>query len=88
MIKVRKSQLKHLPKPLQKFYDDFPVITNKGDLYLCPKTFNLLTVAWYINESKVNPNVVCDRSYNFFAKREIKTGEELTADYSTYNEFR
>lgn len=88
MVKVWKYRLKRLPAPLRKLYDDFPVVSNKGSLYLCPKSFNLLTVAWYINQSKSDPNVVCDRHYNFFAKRDIKAREELTADYSTYNEFR
>ena len=84
---IDKARLKRLPKEIRKLYEDFPAITHKGTRYGCPKSFNLLTVAWYINESKT-PNVVCDRKYNFYAKRNIKSGEELTVDYSTYNEFR
>jgi SET domain-containing protein len=47
---------------------------------------NPLTVAWYLNHSKT-PNVGCDKDYIFSALRDIKEGEELTADYHTYNEF-
>lgn len=87
MIRVAKRSLKNLPNQLRKLYDDFPAIINGGKLYLCPKSFNLLTVAWYINESKTNPNVICDASYDFFALRDIRAGEELSVDYDTYNDF-
>jgi hypothetical protein len=45
-----------------------------------------MTVAWYLNHSKT-PNVGCDQDYTFFALRNIRNGEELTADYHTYNQF-
>ena len=80
------EQLKKLPKEVRRLYDDFCIIKDGGALYGCPRSFNNLTVSWYLNESK-KPNVGCDKNYNFYALRDIKTGEELTADYSTYNEF-
>jgi hypothetical protein len=83
MVWIDKSKLKSIPKELKKLYIDFCV--KVGNKYGCPKNFNQLTIAWYLNNSK-NPNVVCDKNYNFFAKRNIKKGEELTADYSTYSE--
>ena len=83
---LRRTQLKSLPKTIRRLYDDFCIIKGGGALYGCPKSFNNLTVSWYLNESKT-PNVGCDKNYNFYALRDIKTGEELTADYSTYNEF-
>jgi len=44
-----------------------------------------LTPAWYLNDSQTGPNVYCDAHYDFFAMRDIKEGEELKADYSTYS---
>ena len=87
MTKVLSSKLRGIPRLVKQLYDDFPVVKDGGRVLLCPRSFNLLTVAWYINESRTNPNVHCDPYYNFFASRDIKVGEELTADYSTYNEF-
>lgn len=79
-------KLDTLPKEVRKLYEQFCLIKDKGENYGCPKNFNLMTVAWYLNHSK-HPNVGCDEDYSFFALRDIKAGEELTADYQTYNEF-
>jgi SET domain-containing protein len=46
----------------------------------------MLTVGWYLNQSKENPNVLCTDDYDFIALRDIKKGEELAVDYSTYSE--
>ncbi len=86
MIIVRSIQLKNLRKPIKKLYRDFPVIQDNGRALLCPKSFNQLTIAWYLNHSKKEANVVCNRNYNFFAKRNISAGEELAVDYTTYSE--
>jgi hypothetical protein len=83
MIWVDKTKLKNIPKDVKKLYIDFCV--KDGNKYGCPSNFNQLTMAWYLNNSN-NPNIGCDRNYNFFAKRNIRKGEELTADYSTYSE--
>jgi len=71
------------PPKIKKLYNDFCVV--KGDKYGCPNNFNNLTVAWYLNNSK-KPNVRCDKNYDFFASRNIKSGEELTVDYSAYSD--
>ncbi len=76
-----------LPKKnmaLRKLYDDFSII--KGDYYGCPVSFNRLTPAWFMNESK-NPNTICDENYDFYSLRNIKTGEELTIDYATFSDY-
>ena len=78
--------LGELNERTRKLYEDFCIIRNQGRLYGCPSNFNLITPAWYLNHSK-NPNVRCDKEFRFFAARDIKPGEELTADYETYNEF-
>jgi hypothetical protein len=72
---------------LRKLYEDFAVV--RAGRYGCPPSFNRLTMAWFLNEPKTGdrPNVGCDaQSYDFFALRNIKTGEELTVDYSKYSE--
>lgn len=81
---VRKSDVEKENSEIKKLYHDFCVL--KGDLYYCPDNFNNLTVAWYLNDSKENPNVRCDEDYDFYALRDIKKGEELTVDYSTYSD--
>jgi hypothetical protein len=71
---------------IRRLYDDFCI--QHKEKYGCPNGFNNLTVAWYINEPLAGqePNVVCDGDYDFFAARDIRAGEELTIDYSTYND--
>jgi SET domain-containing protein len=78
--------LDEMPQEIRQLYDQFCLIKNKGETYGCPKSFNLMTIAWYLNHSKT-PNVGCDQDYAFYALRDIKKGEELAADYQTYNEF-
>ena len=85
MLWVEEALLPKGPKEIRRLYADFPVIN--GGRYGCPPTFNRLTVAWYLNEPKKGdrPNVGCTDSYDFYALRNIKPGEELTVDYSTYS---
>jgi SET domain-containing protein len=85
MLWVDKNDIKNIEPELKQLYDDFCVI--KGDKYVCPKSFNCLTVGWYINESKDSPNVQCTEEYDFEATRDIKKGEELLANYSLYSEY-
>jgi SET domain-containing protein len=82
---VNKKSLASLAKPLRKLYDDFAVIKDDGKKYGCPRNFNLLTLAWYLSESK-DPNVECGKNNRFFALRDIKAGEELTVNHATYSE--
>lgn len=83
IVWVDKKDTGNLPPPLREFYDDFCIV--KGDMYGCPKNFDKLTIAWYLNSSD-KPNVVADENYRFYALRDIKAGEELTADYTTYSD--
>ena len=71
---------------IKRLYDDF-CVRHKGKLG-CPKGFNNLTVAWYLNEPLVGhePNVICRGDYEFLASRDVLAGEELTVDYSTYSD--
>lgn len=82
MVWVESGVVGALPAQLRKLYDDFAVIHDHR--YGCPRSFNKLTIAWYLNSSK-NPNVASDADYKFYAVRDIAQGEELTADYDTYS---
>ena len=82
---VKRKNLKSLSKEVRRLYEDFCI--KKGDFYGCPKSFNHLTPAWYLNHSD-KPNLGCDKSYNFFALKKIKKGEELTVDYKTYSDVK
>jgi len=85
LVWIESDKLINLPDKLKKLYDDFCIIKDNGKLYGCPENFNQLTAAWYLNCSDT-PNVVIDESYNFYAKFDIKEGEELTVDYNTFSE--
>jgi hypothetical protein len=83
LIELDPGVIQTVDEELQKLYRDFCVFKN-GKMY-CPTNFNALTVGWYLNHSK-NPNVRCDHNFSFYAARNIKKDEELTADYSTYSD--
>lgn len=83
LVWIEAKKVQRLPKELRRLYEDFGI--KKGRKYGCPRSFNALTPAWYLNHSK-HPNVRCDSNYDFYALRNIKAGEELTVDYSTYSE--
>lgn len=84
MVWVEESELKQLPLAIKKLYEDFGVF--KNGRYGCPRSFNQLTPAWYVNDNSEDPNLHCDENYDFIAVRGIIQGEELTIDYSTYSE--
>jgi len=85
---IQKRQLDRLPREIRRLYEDFAIIRDNGEAYGCPKSFNRLTPAWFLNEPKrgKKPNVGCRRDYTFYALRDIRSGEELTVDYRTYSE--
>ncbi len=83
MLWVPLARAARLPAMTRALYEDFCV--RKGGKYGCPRNFNLMTAAWYLNHSD-NPNVEADTDYQFFAKRRIRGGEELTAVYRQYSD--
>jgi hypothetical protein len=83
MAWIDKSVADALPGSLREMYEDFPVLRNGK--YGCPPHFNRMTIAWYVNSSKT-PNLKCDADYRFYASRDIKADEELTADYDEYSD--
>jgi SET domain-containing protein len=83
MVWVEQGKVKRLPKEVRRLYEDFSVL--KEGRFGCPRNFNRLTMSWYLNESD-RPNVRCVEGYDFEALTNIKQGEELTVDYSTYSD--
>lgn len=91
---VRWIEASDLPrnKALREFYQRFAIVKNekngKPKRYGCPRNLHRLTMSWYINDPKrgEKPNVICDENYNFRSARDIKEGEELTVDSTTYSD--
>jgi len=83
IVWLDEKQIMHLPGNLRQMYEDFCII--KDGQYGCPRNFNNLTMAWYLNDS-LNPNVMVDENYNMWAIRDIVDGEELTIDSSRFSE--
>ncbi len=82
---INASELVGISENQKKFYEDFCIIKDGGNLYGCPPNFNQLTMAWYMNHSG-SPNVEVDEDYNFRTKVKINNGEELTIDYNSFSE--
>lgn len=92
MIPIDRDVISDIEPERKELYDDFCVIT--PEKYLSPKSFNCLTVSWYVNEPnaddpKESPNVRCTGhpDYHFIAIKDIKRDDELLVDYSTYSEY-
>jgi hypothetical protein len=86
---VSERSLPKRPKEVRRLYEDFAVRKLKYGRYGCPSSFNRLTVSWYLNEAKTGtpPNVRGDPdTYDFFALRDIRPGEELVVKYSDYSD--
>jgi SET domain-containing protein len=84
----RSRELRRVSREIKRLYKDFCIIRDHGKSYGCPKSFNQLTPAWFLNEPEAGkkPNVRADRGYNFYAIEDIQPGDELTVEYRTYSE--
>jgi SET domain-containing protein len=78
---VRWDVVRRLPRHLRQLYVDFGMLWD--DSFGVPRTFNMLSVGWYLNHSE-RPNVVAGDDGRFRTLRRIRKGEELTADYRTF----
>lgn len=77
------KKVKKLEPSLRRLYEDFCVQEN--GYYGAPASFNNLSIGWFINHNTKNPNLHCNRAYEFVSNRKITTGEELTVNYLTFN---
>jgi hypothetical protein len=68
------------------FYRDFGI--SRGDRIGCPVNFHNLTPGWYLNEPAPggSANVRVDADLNFYARRTISAGEELTVRYQEFSD--
>jgi SET domain-containing protein len=78
MLWVRAAATNGLEKEVKDLYRDFCVL--RDGKYGCPRNFNVMTPAWYINHSD-EPNLAADPNFDFYTIRRIKKGEELTLRY-------
>lgn len=66
-----------LPGPAE-VRENFAVRYDDG-AYL-PRDLNRISVGWYLNDGR-DPNLDHDADYIYFARRDIRAGEELLIDY-------
>lgn len=71
---------KDIPEELQGF-----CLNHESGKLLCPRYFNRMDIGNYINHSK-DANMIYEKSKGYFAKRDIKAGEELFANYNELSE--
>ena len=81
VVWVSRAVVSRMPRHLRQLYEDFGMLW--CDRLGVPRTFNMLSVGWYLNHSD-HPNVEADDDGRFHTLRRIKAGEELTADYRTF----
>lgn len=58
---------------------------DRGEQLICPVDFGQMHVGWYLNHSR-NANTYPDSDYKWYAKHDIKAGDEITIDYNLLEE--
>ncbi len=85
------KELKNLDPAINKLVHDLCAMED-GKMWLPDFSLNGVDISFFINNSSENPNLeVVDSDetngdYMYITTREIKSGEELMIDYSTYDE--
>lgn len=80
-----KDELTDLPEEVKTMVNDFFVADQDGLIDIPEYGLNGIDVSYFVNHSKTPNLITHDESETFVASREIKKGEELTVDYSTYD---
>ncbi len=87
VLKIPKNELDEFdaPEKAKDLVRDFCALQN--DIYFVPDYgIDAIPKFYFLNHSK-QPNMTTpDKGETFLAARDIKEGEELTADYDTYHE--
>ena len=73
-------EIKDVPEELRGYCLD-----REDGKILCPKLFNRMDIGNYVNHSE-NANMRYEKGKGYFAKRDIKVGEELFANYRELGE--
>lgn len=87
VLRIPKDELDayDAPEEAKTLVRDFCALQD-GVYYVPDYGIDALTKFYYLNHSK-KPNLMTpDKGETFIAMRDIKAGEELTADYDTYHE--
>ena len=86
-IGILPEELPRLDLNIERYMKDMCVFED-GKYWLPDTGLQTITIGWYLNHSKTPNMTATHRGENFIASRDIKAGEELTVDYSTYDESR
>lgn len=73
-------EIKDVPEELEGF-----CLNREDGKLLCPKFFNRMDIGNYVNHFE-NSNMRYEKGRGYFAKRDIKAGEELFANYRELDE--
>jgi hypothetical protein len=76
-----------IPRAVRDTVGAFYVVQN-GNIYCDARSFNEINISYFLNHSD-KPNLDAkevDEETVFTANRDIRAGEELTADYATYSD--
>jgi len=87
VLKIPKSELDEFdaPEEAKELVRDFCAL--QDDVYYVPNYgIDALTKFYYLNHSSTPNMMTPDKGETFLAARDIKAGEELTADYDSYHE--
>jgi hypothetical protein len=77
----RKFKVGELPAALRDY-----CTAKANDVYAAPRSFNRMSIGWYLNHSPT-PNVVWEDDLNgYVSARDIAEGEELFIDYNLFEE--
>ena len=78
-IKVSKKKIRSFPAWARVLYNHY-VPYCPTDKIECPKTFNMMSLIWYLNHSKA-PNLVSKDAWTYKTTRRIHAHEELLINY-------
>jgi SET domain len=81
-VRITDEELVALPPGLFRLLRALFVPTD-GTMHIPTTGTNIVYLAAYVNHS-ATPNLRTTDGFNFLARRKIREGEELTADYRTY----
>ena len=81
-VRITEEELEALPPGLARTIRALFVPTD-GAMYIPTCGTNLVYLIAYLNHSDT-PNLRTRDGFNFFTRRKIREGEEMTVDYHTY----
>ena len=83
--KFKITELKKLDPETMAMIDDFFVIEKDGTVKIPKSALNGIDMSFYVNHSKKPNAKPIDNGFTFVAARDIKKGEEITANYGQYD---